>query len=66
MENCRSCWWQEGLRCYHGNPERDDKGVSAVPAIARCENYQGKRTALEGAGIPREKLIIASEGRDQA
>lgn len=62
---CRSCWWQEGGRCYAEPCERipNPDGVGSISTkIANevCENHQGKRTVLSQF-FPTEKLIIASE-----
>jgi len=62
MNACKSCWWQEGGRCY--NPSfpnaHPDKGYSDKLATELCDKYWSKRDAL-GSIIPNEKLIIVSE-----
>jgi hypothetical protein len=64
-KKCKSCWWQEGGKCYEGdNVERLPNGISKKDAISPCEKYWNKRKAL-GSIIPNEKLIITSELRDK-
>lgn len=41
--SCRGCWWQEGGRCYVGEPERDERGVSKEWAIKACDKFYSKR-----------------------
>ena len=43
---CRGCWWNEGGRCYVGNPPRDENGRSKVEAKERCDKFQSKRQVL--------------------
>lgn len=57
---CKSCWWQEGGRCYADPCVRLPDGRSARMAIGKCPNYWNKRKALETA-IPRDMLVITSE-----
>jgi len=52
---CKSCWWQEGGKCY-----KDEKDIVPVP-VAKCSCYWNKRAAL-GSVIPNDKLIITSDG----
>jgi len=59
-KSCKSCWWQEGGRCYEGNFSRDSKGYSKKLAKRRCEKYWSKRDALSTL-IPSKQLIISSE-----
>jgi hypothetical protein len=69
MSSCRSCWWQEGGRCYEGEPERDENGRSLLivdpekPGHTKheCKMYKSKRRVLEGLGIPPKMLVITSE-----
>jgi len=42
-EACKKCWWQEGGRCYFGEPERDSNGLSQVEALNLCENFKVKK-----------------------
>lgn len=58
--DCKSCWWQEGGRCYTGEFTRDSDGRSDKLATARCDLYQGKRATLEQV-IPGNMLVIVSE-----
>ena len=60
VADCRSCWWQEGGRCYIGTPERLSDGRSTKMAEGRCDGYWNKRKALTTV-IPGDKLVIASE-----
>jgi hypothetical protein len=57
---CKGCWWEEGGRCYVGDPVCDEQGRSNKLAIMRCDQFWGKREAL-GAIIPNDKLVILSE-----
>jgi len=57
---CKSCWWQEGGRCYLEPCERTPSGRSTKIAIKKCDSYWNKRQALI---IPNDKLIILSEGK---
>jgi hypothetical protein len=54
-KECKSCWWQEGGKCY------EESGVRGRPALVLCNKYWNKRAALSGI-IPNEKLVILSEG----
>ena len=58
--SCKSCWWQEGDRCYVGKPERLPDGRSTKLATKPCGEYWNKREAL-GTVIPGDMLIISSE-----
>lgn len=66
--NCKSCWWQEGGKCYVGKEGkdyfRDEKGYSNVIAENRCEKYISKREYLTRA-IPTERLVIISELKER-
>lgn len=62
---CRSCWWQEGGRCYVAGVKRiknpDGIGtISTKMADTPCEKHTGKRQVLERV-FDGKKLIIASE-----
>lgn len=61
-DECRSCWWQEGGRCYVGKPERLPNGRSTKLAEGRCDLYWNKRKALSTV-IPNDMLVITSELR---
>lgn len=56
----KSCWWQEGGRCYIEPCQRDERGWSLKMADKKCTGYWNKRAALTTV-IPDEKLIIISE-----
>lgn len=58
--SCVGCWWQEGGRCYVGNPPRTSDGRSEVLAVSRCDKFWGKRAALETV-VPGDNLVILSE-----
>jgi hypothetical protein len=60
LNSCRSCWWEEGGRCYVGNPAREADGRSVVVAIRKCPSYANKRSVLSRV-IPSDKLTIVSE-----
>jgi len=62
-DGCRSCWWQEGGRCYAAPLERLPNGHSTKMAEGRCGKYRNKREALETV-IPADKLVILSERRE--
>jgi hypothetical protein len=51
---CKSCWWQEGGKCYV-----DENNTVPVP-LSKCAGYVSKRAALSSV-IPTDKLIITSE-----
>lgn len=67
---CRSCWWQEGGRCYNetfaiittSNNRRYGELINDDTELRCCnsEGYLNKRTALSSV-IPNDKLIILSE-----
>ena len=64
---CKSCWHQEGGRCYFGaefgKPDaipRDERGRSLKLADKVCEHHTGKRAVLEQF-IPGDRLVIMSE-----
>lgn len=42
-KSCGDCWWQEGGRCYRGDPPRDNVGRSKVPAVNLCEHFDARR-----------------------
>jgi hypothetical protein len=44
--SCRSCFWQEGGRCYQGNSEIDTGGISTKLAVEWCKNYENKSTMI--------------------
>lgn len=60
VDSCKSCWWQEGGRCYVGNFIPDNDGRSVKIADKKCDRYRSKRSALETI-IPGHKLFIISE-----
>lgn len=62
IKTCKHCWWQEGGRCYVGNPKRNEHGQSMVMAETPCDKYWNKRQALETA-IPSNMLVITGEGK---
>lgn len=64
MNDCIGCWWQEGGRCYEGNPPKDKDGRSLIKAEKLCEKFQSKRSILSSF-IPNELLIIKSEERQK-
>jgi hypothetical protein len=43
---CRSCWWQEGGRCYEGDPKRLPDGRSTVKAEGLCIMQRPRWTIL--------------------
>ncbi len=57
---CKSCWHQEGSRCYLEPCERTTDGRSIKIAEEVCDSYLSKRHALETV-IPGNKLVIMSE-----
>lgn len=60
MRECIDCWWQEGGRCYEGEPETTPDGRSTIMAEELCEKFLGKRAMLSRV-IPNDKLVIVSE-----
>lgn len=60
LNSCKSCWWQEGGKCYIEPCKRDEKGFSLKMADIKCKDYWNKRKALTSV-IPSDKLIITSE-----
>lgn len=63
---CRTCWWQEGGRCYLAPVDRLPDGRSTKMAEARCVGFKGKREVLNRAtgGLFEdnpEALVIVSE-----
>lgn len=66
---CRSCWWQEGGRCYvkpciREEPVPGEIGQRSVRlADAVCQEHTSKRSVLESV-FPADRLIIASEKGD--
>lgn len=63
---CRSCWWQEGGRCYLPPVQRlaDGSGRSVKLAVTRCPSYQSKRSALERV-IPGKLTILSERSEGQ-
>lgn len=64
---CRSCWWQEGGRCYAEPCERVPHpqgwgSMSTKIADEVCEKHSNKRAVLARV-IPNDMLIIGSEER---
>lgn len=59
---CRSCWWQEGGRCYAEPCVRmeDNSGRSIKMADSVCEQHTNKRSVLSQF-LPSEMLTISSE-----
>ena len=58
--SCKSCWWQEGGKCYVDSSKKDSNGYSTVLAEKLCEKYWNKRKALTTV-IPHDILVITSE-----
>lgn len=46
---CWGCWWEEGGRCYEGEPERLPDGRSTVLAEATCDKRKSKRKVMDRA-----------------
>jgi hypothetical protein len=59
MKTCKSCWWQEGGKCY------TDEGLVAGEANEVCARHWSKREAL-GQFTKGVELIIMSEGAEAA
>jgi len=63
-ESCRSCWEQEGGRCYAEPVDRIKsgplKGYSKKMAEHLCDDYRSKRAVLSSV-IPNDRLVITSE-----
>lgn len=62
---CRSCWWQEGGRCYVEPCERFEipgqvGSYSKRMADGVCHEHTSKRKVLASV-FPTEMLTIASE-----
>jgi hypothetical protein len=63
---CRSCWWQEGGRCYVEPCEREDPKPDEVGRRSKrmadkvCHEHTSKRSVL-ASFIPNDMLVIASE-----
>lgn len=61
LRNCKSCWWQEGGRCFFpGEFERLPNGNSSKLANSLCEHHKSKRSVL-GSLLGNVKLTIVSE-----
>ena len=60
LNSCKSCWWQEGGRCYSGDFNRNDRGVSDKPASEKCDDHKSKRSVLSKF-FDDDMLIIVSE-----
>lgn len=61
---CRSCWWQEGGRCYLEPCERipNPDGIGSIStkrADNICQNHTSKRSVL--GKFFGDKLVITSE-----
>lgn len=58
----KSCWWQEGGRCYvfDENTPCYLNGYSKILCCGKCKRYKNKRNALSKV-IPNDKLVIVSE-----
>lgn len=66
---CRTCWWQEGGRCYlepcQRIPNPAGPGtVSTKGADNSCDQHTSKRSVLSSV-IPTEMLVIQSEQNPQ-
>jgi hypothetical protein len=59
----KSCWWQEGGRCYKEPVDRKADGRSKVLCSGKCGNFMPKREMLSQY-IPNDKLIITSERKN--
>jgi hypothetical protein len=62
---CKSCWWQEGGRCYKEPCERipNPDGIGSIStkmANEVCSEHSSKRKVLEQF-FPPDMLVIASE-----
>jgi hypothetical protein len=63
---CRSCWWQEGGRCYVEPCEREDPSPDVFGCRSKrmadkvCHEHTNKRSVLASV-IPNDMLVIASE-----
>lgn len=57
---CKGCWWEEGGRCYLGNPERLSDGRSKVLALSVCESFCAKGRLMRSI-IPGTRLVITSD-----
>lgn len=65
---CKTCWWQEGGKCYNkevGLPEGKDIIDYPSPLPECSSNYLNKRKALSEI-IPNEFLVICSEGKEDS
>ena len=60
----KSCWWNEGGRCYKTPCERMEDGRSCELCTDICDDYASKREVL-GSVIPKDKLIILSEEKEK-
>jgi len=60
----KSCWWNEGDRCYKTPCERMEDGRSHKKCTTICGNYTSKREVLRSV-IPEDKLIILSEEKEK-
>lgn len=66
LQSCKSCWWQEGGRCFlPGTFERLPNGNSPKLADKPCESHKGKRSVL-GPLLGDVKLVIVSEENAKA
>lgn len=61
LNSCKSCWNQEGGRCYAGEFSRDKSGRSDKIADHKCELYENKRNVLGKFFAPGMLTIVSEE-----
>lgn len=68
LNSCKSCWWQEGGRCYaepHGwEPDGNGWKRSDRMAETKCEQWNSKRAVL--GAVFGDYLTIVSEENAKA
>ena len=63
MKTKKSCWWNEGGRCYIEPCKRDENSRSHKICDKICDKHLSKRKMLETC-IPGDKLVILSEKKN--
>lgn len=61
LESCKSCFNQEGGRCYAGEFKRDSSGRSDKIAESKCDLYENKRAVFQRFFAPEILTIVSEE-----